>query len=253
MPQLPDNSNYQQHLARHQSIARESAKLILPYLQRHWPFQSYLDVGCGTGTWLAVAQDMEIPRLFGVDGPWLSIDQFEIGGSNFRVADVKQPIDLEEKFDLVSCLEVASDVPADFEDALIQSLARHSDAILFSSAAKTQRHKTHVNRRWQNHWVSKFSDLGFESFDIVRPQFWSDSRVGAHYRQNCILYARGAAAKHIRESLEKNDFMPSFPVDVVHPEIAPRPVEEYSLKVLLKATLAAVVRRLKNGGGKKVS
>ena len=241
------SSGYQQHLARYKDIARESAKRILPFVRRLLPFESFLDVGCGTGTWLSVAQHQGVAVLFGVDGPWLDLEDFELDESQFRTVDLTRPLDLGRRFDLVCCLEVASDIPAEFEDVLIESLSRHGDAILFSSATMTQHHRTHVNKRWQSYWVEMFANRGFLGFDVIRPHMWTDETIGAHYRQNCILFARGEAAMKIRNAIRECELTSSFPLDVVHPEIASRPIGGYSLWALLAVAATLFWRRLGRG------
>ena len=184
-------NRYRQHLARYQPIARESARIILPLVGRFLGIQSLLDIGCGTGTWLSMAKEHGIKRLFGVDGPWLDPKNFEVDGAGYKTADLTEVLDLGQRFDLVCCMEVASDIPAQFEDVLMDTLLRHSDAILFSSAVMTQHHETHVNKRSQSYWANKFTEQGvLKTFDIIRPsRVVLRTTVGAHYRQNCILFA----------------------------------------------------------------
>ena len=238
---------YPEHLARYKDIAKESAERILPFVHRLLQFESFLDVGCGTGTWLSIAQHHGVPVLFGVDGPWLDMEDFELDESQFRAVDLTRPLDLGRRFDLVCCLEVASDIPAEFEVVLMESLVRHGDAILFSSATMTQHHRPHVNKRWQSYWVEMFANRGFLAFDVIRPHMWTDETIGAHYRQNCILFACGEAAMKIRKAVREYELTPSFPLDVVHPAIASRPIGGYSLWALLAIAATMFWRRLSGG------
>ena len=177
---------------------------------------------------------------------WIQ-EVFELDATLYRTADLSQVLDLEQRFDLVCCLEVASDIPAEFEDVLIGTLLHHGDAILFSSAVMTQHHEPHVNRRWQSYWANKFTEQGFATFDIIRPHLWCEETVGAHYRQNCILFARGEAAIKIQQAVRDYEIAPSLPLDVVHPAIAPGPIEGYSVRTLLAVTAKVFWRRLGRG------
>ena len=228
---------YAKHLARHRETAKSSAEIILPFIRRLLHFESILDVGCGTGTWLSVARQQGIERLYGIDGPWLDPKGFELDSTQYRSIDLTKDWDLEQRFDLVCCLEVASDIPAEFENVLIESLTRHGDAILFSSAIMPQHHEPQVNKRWQSYWTSKFSELDYRTFDVVRPYLWSENTVGAHYRQNCILFARGEAAMRIQDSMREQGLIGNYLLDVVHPEIACKPIGEYSVIGLVAIAL----------------
>jgi ubiquinone/menaquinone biosynthesis C-methylase UbiE len=48
----------------------QSAKRLIPLVIRLLKPRSILDVGCGTGSWLRVAENNSVPDIFGVDGPW---------------------------------------------------------------------------------------------------------------------------------------------------------------------------------------
>lgn len=233
--------DYNAHLQRYSSVARQSAKVILPFLREIFPFQSVVDVGCGKGTWLAVAEEEGIAEFLGVDGQWIDRSMLEIPAAKLEVTDLERPLDLKRRFDLAISLEVASDISAEHAALFVDSLVRHSDTILFSSGVRTQTHRPHKNRQWQSYWANKFRERGFATFDIIRPCFWTDARVGAHYRQNCLVFARDKAAETITENLAKTKLSLAFPLDVVHPEIAPVPPPRHSLRSLI----AKAVRRIR--------
>jgi hypothetical protein len=49
-----------------------SAEVILPLLIEPLNIKSVVDVGCGVGTWLAVASRLGVPDIQGVEGHWVS-------------------------------------------------------------------------------------------------------------------------------------------------------------------------------------
>ena len=48
-----------------------SARVILDILFKHYNPKSVVDVGCGSGSWLKVADEMGVNSLTGIDGKWL--------------------------------------------------------------------------------------------------------------------------------------------------------------------------------------
>lgn len=199
--------------------SRDSARTVLPQLQELLRPQSILDVGCGTGAWLSEWRKMGVTDVLGVDGSYVDPDQLEIPPTLFCPADLSRPLDLGRRFDLVECLEVAEHLDASVADALVESLCRHGDGVLFSAAVPGQGGAHHVNERWPSYWVPKFEREGFELFDILRPRLWADARAEVWYRQNLLIFARGSVAEDLRRHAWR-----AMPVlDVVHPELYTRP------------------------------
>lgn len=56
----------------------------------------------------------------------------------FRAADLSQPFQLAEFFDLAICLEVAEHLPKQSAPGFIQSLVRLAPVVLFSAAIQLQ-------------------------------------------------------------------------------------------------------------------
>jgi hypothetical protein len=74
--------------------------------------------------------------------------------------------------------------------AVVDSLARLADAVLFSAAFTGQGGVNHVHERYHSHWGGLFRERGFRIFDAVRPALWADERVMPWHRANVFLYAR---------------------------------------------------------------
>ena len=193
--------------------ASESAAVLLPTVfELVGTPTSILDVGCGTGAWLATARDLGVVKIVGVDGGYLPPEQVVISQSEFVAADLTKPFDLLRRFDVVMSLEVAEHLDEQAASGFVRSLTTHGDVILFSAATPGQGGNHHVNERLPSYWVDQFASQGFQLFDLIRPRIWSDDRIMFYYRQNALLFATGEAAGRLQR-------VPRPPiVDIVHPE-----------------------------------
>src|SRR5690242_18322261 len=113
----------QEWFATRAAATRSSAEAIVPYIIEIIQPRSVIDVGCGLGSWLAVAVETGVPRVVGVDGDWIDRDQLEIPIDCFVARDlVSDRIQLDERFDLVLSLEVAEHLPIGRAAAFVQEL-----------------------------------------------------------------------------------------------------------------------------------
>lgn len=193
-----------------------SAKIVLPLVFPLLRPQSVLDVGCGDGTWLAVAQELGVDDVLGVDGDYAR-PELQIPESSFVAADLSTPLRLDRTFDLALSLEVAEHLPADSADHHVGSLTSLAPAVLFSAAIPLQGGVNHVNEQWPEYWADLFERRGFAAIDCVRSWVWRDADVEWWYAQNTILYlsterlagAQDLAAVHARHG--------GRPLSLVHP------------------------------------
>lgn len=191
----------------------KAADLILPIVFDFVTPNCILDIGCGIGTWLSVAKEHGISNILGVDGDY--VDRKLLGKylseEEFVSHDLTQPLDLQRKFDLCLCLEVAEHLPQSSSDTLLESLIRHSDTILFSAAIPGQGGQNHVNEQWPNYWSEKFLKHSFVFLDIIRPLIWDNANVDFWYKQNIFLV--------VKDSHELASKFPSSSLSLVHPEL----------------------------------
>ena len=172
---------------------------------------SVLDVGCGTGEWLAAVSRLGVKDFIGVDGAYVPEDQLAFDKQHFVSADLTRPLDVGRSFDLAMSLEVAEHLTPNAAETIVASLCNHADIILFSAAIPGQGGEHHVNERPVSYWAGLFGARGYEAFDLVRPAVWQDDAVMFYYRQNTLLYARGAAADQLKSRTTH------APLDIVHP------------------------------------
>ncbi|HEY5326741.1 MAG TPA: class I SAM-dependent methyltransferase [Mucilaginibacter sp.] len=178
--------NYKHDPAIHNFSA---AKQVLPFLLKLKPVDSILDIGCGTGTWLAIAKELGVKETIGVDGVDLSPEDLKIPVDNFIKRDLTGSIDLNKKFDMLLCLEVAEHLPEEFAKTLIDTLTRHSDFIIFSAAIPGQGGQNHLNEQWPDYWQKLFYDKGYYPSESLRYYLWNNKQIEWWYRQNIMIYA----------------------------------------------------------------
>lgn len=190
---------------------RQSAHEILPLVFEILKPGAIVDVGCGTGHWLAEAVALGVSDVFGVDGEWAQKAKLEIPKDKFLAHDLAAPLTLNRKFDLAVSLEVAEHLPASQARSFVEMLSSAADTVLFSAAIPGQGGRHHVNEQWPEYWADVFAQFGFDCFDLLRPKIWHNPRVLWYYRQNCFIYAR--------HGVLSEDLMTACPMALVHPEL----------------------------------
>ena len=68
--------------------SRASALKVLPIAMEIQPCRSIVDIGCGTGAWLAAAAELGVNETVGVDGAYVDVGQLEIPRERFIAADL---------------------------------------------------------------------------------------------------------------------------------------------------------------------
>jgi SAM-dependent methyltransferase len=152
--------------------------------------KSVVDLGCGTGAWLAELKRQGVSRVLGVDGAHIPAEQLEINVNEFLAADVTKPLPLGDKFDLAMSLEVAEHLAEKEADAFTDTLAGLAPVVLFSAAIPFQGGEHHVNEQWPKYWVEKFKERGFLALDPFRHLLWERSDVDWWYAQNLVLFVQ---------------------------------------------------------------
>lgn len=201
---------------RHESIS--SARQILPIILDVLAPTSIVDVGCGTGPWLAIAIELGVEDVLGVDGEWVDPNALSFPSDRFLARDLRKPLQVGRRFDLALSLEVAEHLPGTAAEILVQSLVSLAPAILFSAAIPMQGGVEHVNEQWQSYWAAHFAEHGYRPMDLARPLVWTDSRVAPYYAQNVLLYSHHSLLA-CSPALTAASTHSAAPLDLVHPHI----------------------------------
>ncbi|MEM7219563.1 MAG: class I SAM-dependent methyltransferase [Pseudomonadota bacterium] len=219
---------------RRTEATRVSAAAVLELIWPEVGGDSVVDIGCATGIWLAACTELGARRVLGVDGPWVDAAALEIPVASFLQHDLASGLpdgldDLDGRFDLALCIEVAEHLSAARGDELIAFLCRRSDCVLFSAAVPGQGGTGHVNEQRQSYWQQRFASQGYRAFDLMRPRLWRREDVNVIYRQNLLCYAREASAAFGRLVAAGHEPLPDdeFALDRVHPELFERREDQH--------------------------
>jgi SAM-dependent methyltransferase len=169
-----------------------SAEQVVPIIVDVFRPSSVIDVGCGAGGWLRVFAQNGVARLLGYDGSELAEGEYFIDKSLVRVRTdfAADGFAVNERADLLLCLEVAEHLPAACADRFIAALVQASPVIVFSAAFPGQTGVHHVNEQPPWYWREKFERLGYGEIDFIRPAILRNDAVSWWYRQNITCYVR---------------------------------------------------------------
>jgi SAM-dependent methyltransferase len=196
--------------------ARASAQVVLPIVLELVNASSVVDVGCGTGSWLVVAEELGVADSVGVDAPHVDRALLEIPDERFVAQDLRTRAVLDRTFDLALCLEVGEHLPADSASTLVETLVELAPAVLFSAAVPGQGGTSHINEQWPEYWAGLFARHEYAAYDVVRARVWRNDRVGYFYAQNSLLYVRvshAALYPNLPEPLAEP------PLSLIHPRL----------------------------------
>jgi SAM-dependent methyltransferase len=195
---------------RELTATRESAAEILPIIFEVLKPSNIIDIGCGSGHWLAAAAELGVTDFLGVDGDWVKKSQLVIPAGKFVAHDLSTPLKLDRRFDLALSLEVAEHLPGPAAGTFVQNLCRTADVVVFSAAIPGQGGRHHVNEQWPGYWADLFQGCGYQCYDVLRPRIWNNPRIVWYYAQNCMIFSRARVP-----SLG----LPGRPLALIHPTL----------------------------------
>lgn len=207
---LPYSSRYYEGL---KEDSAGSARAAVPIIRDLFPARTVVDVGCGSGTW-AREYAATGSEILGIDGEFVQSDQLVIPGDRFLRRDLGQTLSLDQRFDLVNCLEVAEHLAESRSDSFVADLCQLGDVVIFSAAVPGQGGTHHVNEQWPSYWWARFQAQGFTALDCLRPRLWGNTAVAWWYVQNMFAFVRTSRLGDFASA--KNAALP-WPTDLVHP------------------------------------
>ena len=213
------------YISRSNDVMKD-ASIVVPILIELFQPDSVIDVGCACGEWLSVFIEKGIDNIYGVDGEWIDKRLLRIPEKHYISHDLLEPFNIDKKFDLILCLEVAEHLPIYSSDVLINTLTRLGPVIVFSAAIPYQGGNHHINEQWQSFWADKFRDKGYKVIDCLRELLW-DKPISFWYSQNILIFANEEYLQNcqtLRSIYERNL---NKPISLVHPEMLTTVVGRY--------------------------
>lgn len=185
-----ESTIYDEKFYENRSVIFDSARAIIPHVLDLIKVNSVIDIGCGPAEWLSVFHEKGITDVVGYDGTWVDKLSLHIPQESFVTVDLKEPLQVNRKFDLAISLEVAEHLPESVAHQFVSSIASTAPAVLFSAAIPLQGGAYHVNEQWPIYWANIFAKHGFVAVDCIREKIWNNSTVGWWYCQNCVLFVK---------------------------------------------------------------
>ncbi|MBC7934606.1 MAG: methyltransferase domain-containing protein [Rhizobacter sp.] len=227
-----------------------SAKKILPVINELFKPASVVDIGCGVGYWVKVwKDDLQVNDVLGIEGTYMTQDLYELDKQYLMTADLKMPLTLPKKYDLVMSMEVAEHIPEDHADIFIKNLVDAGDIILFSAAIKGQLGTYHINEQMPEYWAEKFKKHNYKVVDFIRPAIWNDTSIAYWYRQNTLLFIKEERVNEFPQLKKAAEITDAAYLTRIHPEKYFAYVEENnqlrSIGGFIKYKLYLLKKRLK--------
>jgi SAM-dependent methyltransferase len=139
----------------------ETAAAMTSYLIQRFNPRSVLDLGCGMGHYLKHFAANGC-RAVGVEGSAVGLARIPDAVVAMQ-HDLRKPLIVNQRFDLVMSVEVAEHVPKKYSRNLVRSLCRHSNGlIVFTAAPPGTPGDDHINCRERGFWDALFDEQGYE-------------------------------------------------------------------------------------------
>jgi len=195
-----------------ENTCRRAVKYIVDLLSP----TSVVDIGCGTGEWLALFKEFGVSEVHGYDGGYVDKNMLSILESEFTSHNLEKKISVNRRYDLAMSLEVAEHLNEKYADSFICNLTEFSDVVLFSAAIPGQGGDGHINEHWQSYWQTKFDANGFTCCDCIRSYLWNIEELDYYYKQNMFVYVKKDKQKLINRLCSIKQYSM---LDVVHPVV----------------------------------
>lgn len=153
-----DSIEWLESLAPYRRINEQALWAIFAHLGKP---TAYLDIGAGDGWMVRTARMAGCKPAIGIEYSVVA-KKFAQKWAKLLVHDLTQPLRLRERFDLVTCIEVAEHLPAEANWQFVVNLCSTSSRwIVFTAAPPGQNGNGHINCQDQEYWRGLITAHGF--------------------------------------------------------------------------------------------
>ncbi len=194
---------------------RAAVLLTLNYIQP----RSVIQVGCGAGHWLAEYYQQGTPEILGINPTPQIIRDLAIPKSTIQTIEYEQLIHLNQRADLLLCLDTIATIAPSQQSAFIRAITRLSSVILFSSPIPSPSSNQGLNLQWPDYWAAKFKQEGYCVVDCLRESLWQDPNINPEMIQNLFFFVKESELKDYPKLNVARNQTRSYQLSLVHPKV----------------------------------
>jgi SAM-dependent methyltransferase len=189
------NLDYKESFFKNRHKLAWRAPVVCKPIVKYLKPKSLLDAGCATGDLVAEFVALGVDA-YGLEGSHKCIKFLECSITRVFFFDLRQPVPLSRRYDLVTCFEVAEHVDPDCSHQFVENLCGLSDRVLMSAAPPGQGGHHHVNCQDPEYWQIQFGYRGYERVPWVEQalkaawQPWSHKPGVKAYYDNLLYFCR---------------------------------------------------------------
>jgi SAM-dependent methyltransferase len=141
--------------------SRPMAEYLSPKIVKSLNINSVIDLGCATGHWVNALEKTGI-EVVGIEGGDNAKTMLVCNPNKVIFADLREPLKLNGKFDMVISIEVAEHIEHKFVDEYLDNMMRFNPKLIMMTAAiPGQGGEFHVNEQESDYWDKLFLSRGF--------------------------------------------------------------------------------------------
>lgn len=122
--------------------------------------KTVIDVGCGIGDFVSWLLRNNIDA-FGIEGSNNVERHLAIPVDHVFIRDLRDPLDITDRYDVAMCIEVAEHIEEEFADQFVLNLCQLSDILVMTIAGPGQEGHGHYNLQEKAYWIEKFNSQGY--------------------------------------------------------------------------------------------
>jgi len=149
--------------------------------------KSYLDIGCGPGGMVELAEEKNL-RVLGVDGDY-TLDRYN--PKRFLIHDYTTgPAPVTDNFDLAWSVEFLEHVEEKYMPNYMETFARAKYVIVTYAPPGWEGHH-HVNCKDENYWIKRFEEYGFKYDEFQTKKLRTKSTMNISKKRKAFVKNRG--------------------------------------------------------------